>query len=326
MFRSTLLLAIVLAIFPTLAKSEEPMSVRVGLFITNIFDLDFSKSDLRAQFWIWFNHAEPELNIQDGVEVQNAKQAQQQAYQRQISDSGQVWDAMKYDVLVAQQWQIRHYPFDIQTLRIVIESAELDASALRFEADVDGTKLSDELVFAGWTVKDLRISSSIKTYATTYGDPTLVLTGSSDYARVVVEIDIQRDGLRLVLSNFVGFVLGIGLSGLALASVGLRRLSAAVPVGVRMDMSIGALFATVASAFVLQDALPFTTDFSLADSFQLTAFASTMLAIITILVAEVLRKARQDHRAIQVGRLALSAFFLMVGMLIWRIYAAMMGA
>lgn len=319
---SGLLLLLCLASLSQPARSDDPKSLTVGLFITNLFDLDFTKGDLRAQFWVWFNHKAPELELKEGVEIQNAKQTDQQAYQRQITESGLVWDAMKYDVLLAQHWKIRNYPFDLQTIRIVVESAELDARSLRFEPDVAGTKLSDELKLDGWNVKDVRIRSEVKTYATAYGDPALTEAGSSAYARVVVEIDIQREGLRLMLSNFIGFMLGIGLSGLALASVGTRWLSAAVPMGVRMDMSIGALFATVASAFVLQDALPFTTEFSLADRFQLTAFAATLLGILTILLAEVLRKARRAHHALILGRLALSGYVVAVLLLAWRVLGA----
>ena len=47
-----------------MARAEAPpQTVRVGVFITNLFDVDFARQDVEAQFWVWFNHDDLDFHM-----------------------------------------------------------------------------------------------------------------------------------------------------------------------------------------------------------------------------------------------------------------------
>jgi len=146
---------------PDAARSQEkPKDVKVGLFITNLFDLDFSARDVEATFWVWFNHADAEFDAQKGVEVVNARSANQLQYFRSDAEEATIWESAKYSAILNETWTLVHYPFDRQKIKIVIESTDRDARAVRFVPDLEQTDLSDDLSLAGWSIEGISATVS----------------------------------------------------------------------------------------------------------------------------------------------------------------------
>ena len=299
-----------------------PQKVRVGMFITNLFDVDFAKHDVEAQFWMWFNHADASFDPRTDVEIVNARTAEAlNNYRASIPGNG-FWEQVKYSAILDQNWNVSNYPFDRQKIRIVIESASADARKLEFVPDIEGTKLRRDLTLAGWKIEGMKIFSSRELYETAYGDPTMGSVGPSIYPRVTVEIDIKRNGWRLLLSTFIGFGLAIALAGIVLTSSAFRHTSDVIDIGAQLAIGTGALFSTVGSGYILQSGLPPTTDFSLADAFQLTAFTVTFLTMLMIFVVHVLRRRRMREAAIMTGRILFALYIVSVVLIVYRVWAA----
>lgn len=297
-------------------------TIRVGMFITNLFDVDFARQDVEAQFWVWFDHADAAFDPKKDVEIVNARSANVMGSYRTPVDNGQFWDQVKYSTVLDQNWNVANYPFDRQKIRIVLESTEADARKLQFEADVEGTKLRRDLSLAGWRIEDMRIFAANELYETSYGDPTMSSMGPSIYPRVTVEVDVKRNGWRLLLSTFIGFGLAIALAGIVLTSSAFRRLSDVIDIGAQLAIGTGALFSTIGSGYILQSGLPPTTEFSLADAFQLTAFAVTFLTMLLIFALHVLRKRRLREAAIMTGRIFFVLYLISVAVIIYRLWVA----
>lgn len=306
---------------PALAD-KPPERIKVGVFITNLFDVDFARQDVEAQFWIWFNHGDPAFDPRKDVEIVNARSADVLGSYRANVGDGKVWDQVKYSTVLDQNWNVANYPFDRQKIRILIESTEADARKIQFDADVEGTKLRRDLTLAGWRIENMKISAANELYETSYGDPTMSSMGPSIYPRVTVEVDVKRNGWRLLLSTFIGFGLAIALAGIVLTSSAFRRLSDVIDIGAQLAVGTGALFSTIGSGYILQSGLPPTTEFSLADAFQLTAFTVTFLTMLLIFALHVLRKRRLREAAIITGRVFFVLYLISVALIGYRLWVA----
>lgn len=322
------LLAIVTALVLVAAATgsaragEQPRVIKVGMFITNLFDIDFARQDVEAQFWVWFNHDDPAFDPAKDVEIVNAREVQALNTSRTDAGPKGLWDQVKYSAVLNEAWNVKNYPFDRQKIRIVLESTEADARALRFEPDVEGTKLRRDLSLAGWRIEGMRIFAASEFYETDYGDPTMSSAGPSIYPRVTVEIDVKRNGWRLLLSTFIGFGLAIALAGIVLTSSAFRHSSEVIDMSAQLAIATGALFSTIGSGYILQSGLPPTTEFSLADAFQLTAFTVTFLTMLMIFVVHLLRKRHMWKAALTTGRVLFALYMLSVVWIVYQVWAA----
>jgi hypothetical protein len=188
--------------------------------------------------------------------------------------------------------------------------------------DVEGTKLRRDLTLAGWNIEGVRIFASNEFYETAYGDPTMSSVGPSIYPRVTVEVDIKRNGWRLLLSTFIGFALAIALAGIVLTSSAFRHTADVIDIGAQLAIGTGALFSTIGAGYILQNGLPPTTEFSLADAFQLTAFTVTFLTMLMIFVVHVLRKRRLREAAIITARVLFAFYLVSVILIVYRVGVA----
>ena len=132
---------LVLAAQPARA-AEEPRTIRVGIFITNLFDINFARQDVEAQFWLWFNHTDPAFEPEKHIEIVNARSVKTLSMSRTDAGDKGLWDQVKYSTVLNETWHVANYPFDRQKIRIIIESTEDDARkalalALKTRFDVD---------------------------------------------------------------------------------------------------------------------------------------------------------------------------------------------
>lgn len=306
----------------TVRAEGAPRDVLVGIYVTNLFDIDFSKGDVDAQFWVWFDHSVAEFDTRNDIEIINARSTKQITHSRSDVNGRGFWDATKYSTTLKQQWSISNYPFDRQTIKIGLESTVQDSRELRFVPDLKGTKISEDLQLEGWTLEDLRLISSEVTYKTAYGDPTLSPDGPSRFPKVTVEIDIKRHGWRLLFNMFVGFVLAISLAGIVLTSLAFERLSSVIEMGPQLSLGTGALFSIIGAGYILQNGLPRTSEFSLADAFQLTSFFVTFMTMLSVFVVHVLKRHDKPKAALTYGRICFGVYLAILTMIAFRVGAA----
>lgn len=133
---------------------------------------------------------------------------------------------------------------------------------------------------------------------------------------------MKRNGWRLLLSTFIGFVLAIALSGIVLTSNAFRRLGDVIDMGAQLAVGTGGLFATIGAGYVLQSGLPPTTEFSLADAFQLAAYAVTFLTMLSIFTVHVLKNRRLPEAALLTGRALFTLYVFSVAMILYRVWTA----
>lgn len=274
-----------LLLFACSASAAEPGKVNVGILLTDVYAINFAEKHVTAQFWVWFVHSQPSFSTKSSIELPQARRFQLLNTVHE-ERRGVILDQVKYEATINQAWDIVHYPFDRQTIKLAVEAADAPTDKLRFVPDTVGSKVSPDLALAGWNIEGTQVVSHDQVYHTAYGDPALNPDGPTIYSRVTFEVQMKRNGWRLLLNDFIGFFFAIALAITTLILNARRSSIAKIILNVKITMGNGALFASVGAAYVLQSRLPMTTAFTLADAIQLTAFGITFISIVVTLVVE----------------------------------------
>ena len=311
-----LMMAILLlvSISNTTHAQEEPKNVKFGVYITNIYDINFAKNEYTVQFWSWFHHNDVEYKPNKSIEIMNAKSFSRQSANEEVVN-GVNWDTAKIKATINQEWDVRHFPFDTQRFSIVIEDVDLISGDLVLEADTKASKIDPNAIPSGWNLKKFEMVNSINTYKTAFGDPSASLTTKQDYSRMTINVDIARNGWRLFSTSFIGFFVATALLLVVFIITSIPRAVAEIPQQPRITLIVGALFSAVGSVYGLSAKLPYTTEFTLADSLQITTFAGVAFATIGSMASDVLRKNDRPILATRANQVMFALFiFLSFGL------------
>ncbi|BAI74700.1 hypothetical protein AZL_b00370 (plasmid) [Azospirillum sp. B510] len=262
-------------------KPAGPTEVKVGMYVTQLLDFDMSKRSFYASFWMWYLQDNPDYDPHATVEVVNAK-SDSVKFAALDTSKGIRWQQEKHNTVLAEDWEIAHFPFDRQKLVIAIEDGQSDTGRIRFVADSKNSRIDPAATVPGWTIEGFELTAQDVTYNTSYGDPTL--SEDSVYSRVVATITVKRQGVRLLCSLFVGF--GVAFL-LALLTFFLDFESMA---GSRIGLCAAAVFAAVGNKYALDGYLPPASTFTLADVIVSTTFVAILLAALAVVLMQLTHK------------------------------------
>lgn len=261
-----------------------PGQVKVGLYITQLYDLDIAKKSFNVAFWAWYLHTDSTYKPLETVELVNSKQSTTR-YASVTDVDGIHWSQAKYYATVAKDWDIRNYPFDRQALDIYLEDGNSDASTQALIADVSNSRINESVHIPGWTVEGFSIREQESIYNTSFGDPRLT-DGQSTYSRIVATITLKRNGLRILSSVFVGFFVAFFMSTLTYF-LDFKHMA-----GARISLCAGGIFASAGNKFAVDNILVPGGDFTLADGIEISTFVAILCAIAAVVA---LRPIAEDH-------------------------------
>jgi hypothetical protein len=258
-----LLIAYLIVFAPRNCRSQKagPDTCQVGAFISSIYSLDYIHESFDADLWLW-TLSDTSLSRQvDNLEFPNAKivSTSHLSYENKGSI---LWGSVRCKATILYDWSTSSFPFDKQLLHIYIEEAEENSSELVLAIDSGNTKLSDLITLDGWSVGTLKARPIIRTYKTTYGDPTL--KGTSSYSAIDLQIPLKRTGVGLFLKLFSGVYIAFAIAMLVFF---FKPIS-----DIRYTLAVGALFAAVANKYIIDSLLPPTIGFTLVDKIHIITF------------------------------------------------------
>ncbi|MEI8393458.1 MAG: hypothetical protein WCF85_01895 [Rhodospirillaceae bacterium] len=277
---------------PAPAEATEPSKVKVGMYITQLYDFDMAKRSFSVTFWGWFIHADQKYKPLENVEIVNAKSSTVKfsaVLPKETKEGTVYWDQAKYSAIIGQDWDIQKFPFDTQKLIINLEDGVNDTTSTVFVADSANTNIDSSVKIPGWSIESLEIKSSDTVYNTTFGDPTL--QGSSTYSKISAIITVKREGFRLLLSTFIGFFVAFALVSLT------YFIDTEWMAGSRVGLCGGAIFASVGNMYVINNYLPPVSIFTLADAIEASTFVTIIFAILTVVMVKALKDIKKPELA-----------------------------
>ena len=144
---------------PSAADSDTPVDtaqnqVKVGMFVTNLYDINFSNNEFKTEFWAWFLTDNPEYQPAQRTEIVNSKQFSIRNATTEKIDH-QYWHSIVFKGTVKQQWDVTAFPFDKQLLQIHLEDTIDIQEDLRFQLDSSSSIAEGLIPMDGFWIRSL---------------------------------------------------------------------------------------------------------------------------------------------------------------------------
>jgi hypothetical protein len=262
--------------------------VKFGMFITNLHDIDFAKNEFQVEFWSWFISNKSDYYPKERTEIVNSKEFSiRNSTKQDIEDY--TLHSQIFKGTIKQYWDIERFPFDTQKLMISLEDT---TDNVQFITD-DSSSIANDIIPDGWELKGFELSVSDTNYPTTFGDPRVDKNNNYKFSRATATITLKRNGIRIFITAFLGlFVATVLVIIVFLINTSSKGLSI-IPLQPRITLCVGSLFAAVGSIYSLTNKIPYTTNFTLSDSLQITTFIAIAFAIISSVLSDILLKSEK---------------------------------
>lgn len=256
------------------AQTTKPDTVKTGIYITSIHDIDFRQQEYTIDFWLWMKYKNADFDFSHNLEIPLAKSVEK-SFETIDTTGGEISMLMKLQCVMKDSWLITNFPFDKQTLRLSIENSQYDSKSLRFSKDTSGKHFDPRFTLQGWVIDSFRMAVGTKAYETTFGDESLV-TPHTEYSAFRIRISIDRDATGLFWKLFIGMYIAFLIAYVCF-------YIHADSIDSRFSLSVGALFAVIGNKYIVDASLPETVTFTLVDMLH----GITLLFILCIIAANV---------------------------------------
>lgn len=241
----------------TFAQKEIPDTVKTGIYVTSIHDIDFKQQEYTISFWLWLKYKNKDFDFLHNLEVPHAKSVAT-SFSTVDSSDDQVYLLMKMQCVMKDSWKINDFPFDRQNLRLSIENSQYDSKSLVFVPDTLGKHYDRFFTLIGWKIDSFQMSTGTRIYETTFGDPTLTVP-HTEYSAFKVKIVIDRSAMGLFWKMFLGMYVAFLIAYVCF-------YIHADGIDSRFGLSVGALFAVIGNKYIVDSALPESKTFTLVDT------------------------------------------------------------
>lgn len=279
-----MLLAVWLLPVAGLTQKKIPDTVKTGIYITSIHDIDFKQNEFTVNLWLWMRYKKREFDFVQNLEIPQAKSFNK-LYSTIDSSRGDYYLLMKLQCIMKDSWKIGNFPFDEQKLRLSFENSQYDASALVFAADTVGKRYDPRFTLRGWDIDSFIVNTGIKAYETDFGDRTLSKP-HMDYGNYRVSISIKRDASDLFWKMFLGMYVAFLISYICF-------YIHADNIDSRFGLSVGSLFAAIGNKYIIDSSLPESTQFTLVDALHgITLFFILLVVASSVVSLQLVKKNR----------------------------------
>jgi len=168
---------------------------------------------------------------------------------------------------------------------------------------VENSGLSAHAEVVGWSLKPGKAVVVTNTDHTNYGDLSLPSGRESNWSRFVFSIEVTRPGIGIFVKLFAGLFIA---TAIALQAIRIP----AQEIEARTGLLVGAMFAAVASEYLVAAGLPESNGVTMAEALHILSFAFIFIALAeSILVYKFAAQGREAVAA-RVDRLCFRAFAL----------------
>ncbi len=265
---SSILIMLFAASFLTIRAQEQrprPDTVKVGVYIVSIHDIDFKQKEYAISFWLWLKYKNKDFDFVKNLEVPQAKSVDK-SFSVLDTSGEEVSLQMKMQCVMKDNWKIENFPFDQQKLRLSIENSQYDSRSLVFKPDTVGQHFDPRFLLRGWVIDSCIVTNGTKSYETGFGDESLARP-HTEYSAFRVRLSIHRDAAGLFWKMFLGMYIAFLIAFICffIHTDGIDS---------RFGLSVGSLFAVIGNKYIIDSALPESSSFTLVDTLHgLTLFS-----------------------------------------------------
>jgi hypothetical protein len=271
----------------------EPQRYEMGLFITAVHDLDLQKKTAGVDLWLWSISKDKRRPV-DTTEFPNANEVRRES-SFAVSRKAGLWSSVKILGTFRQNWDLRNFPFDRQTIEVIVEEAEDDITALEYDVDTIESSYSQQIHLDGWIITGFSVQPARQRYQTTFGDPDLPSGSGSTYARMTATLNIERHQVATFFTFTSGLYAAVIIS---LISFFLTTENASL-MSARVSLVVAALFAAVLNMRSAQDVTGEVSGASLLDKIHILGLVFIAVATVLAVVSRLRVERGHDPAAVQ---------------------------
>lgn len=258
--------------FNSIAQVTKPDTVKTGIYITSIHDIDFKQKEYTVDFWVWFRYKNKDFDFANNLEIPLAK-SMTKSFSTIDTSGGGVYMLMKIQCVMKDSWKIDNFPFDKQRLRLSIENSQYDSRSLVFTVDTAGKHYDPRLTLTYWAIDSCTVATGKKNYETAFGDVSLP-SAHTVYSAYRVTLVLERNANGLFWKMFTGMYIAFLIAYVCF-------YIHADSIDSRFGLSVGSLFAVIGNKYIIDSALPESTAYTLVD----TLHGITLLFIFLVISA-----------------------------------------
>ncbi len=273
-----------------------PAEVAVGIYINQITAFSLKDNKFSVDFWIWFRWTHPDVKPYASFEIANGQIANKGEPEISVV-KGQNYAVLRVVADITNFWDVSRYPLDDHPVPIVIEDSESEDFKLKYVADGPSCGLDDDVRVPGWTMGKSTAIVEVSKKHSNYGDISLPSDNESRYSSFRFTINLERHGASYFLKLFFGLVVAALIGFLAF-------FIKPTDVDPRFGLGVGAIFAAVASEYIVSGALPDTNVIALADKLHIVAFGFIFISLVQSTWSLAMFENGQEERSKSFDRLA----------------------
>ena len=161
---------------------------------------------------------------------------------------------------------------DNHEITIEIEDADLEEEKLKYLPDSENCNISPDARVPGWDFSAGEAAVTNHGSNTNYGDIDLPSGHESNWSRYIYTVHMTRTGYGYFGKLFTGLFIAVGIS-----LVGL--LTSPEQMDSKFALSVGAMFAAVASEYLVTASLPDSNVLTMADKLHILSFLFIFLTL-----------------------------------------------
>ncbi len=296
---SFLLILLVLLVLPAAAESSPasmPVRVEVGMYVIDIAHLDLKESEFYADFYLWFKAPVTASWTPVNIEFMNGRIESATPFTHQIIGSHNLWN-QRVKGRFRGHFRLQSYPFDKQTLPIIIEDSESPVNEIVFVVDPDAAPKIDEWVDPEVHVPDWKMQTTLlkidkHLYKAEFGQKT---GNPVEYSRFTIKFQLKR----LFLPHVIKFILPlIIIAGMAYMVFFINASEFETQCGI----CVTALLSAVALHIAQADALPAVGYLVMSDKVFILFYVVIFSALVQTVVNNNFAKKRRFDMAIYLDK------------------------
>ncbi len=233
-------------------ETDGPSEVFVGAYINDVKEVDLTTNSFAVDMYVWLRWTDPDIDPSVSIDTMNPRDGwvvETSLYEEplQLSD-GSYYNVIRLLGSFSVKLPLEDYPFDQQTLTLILEDSELPITDLVYVPDpLSETMANPKLQIPGWQWDKPVTKVFNEPYPSTWGNTDAV--GDEAYSRVVIELPVHRPAVSSAIKMFFPLAL-------VLLTAVLTFFLKPSMVESKIGTAITALLTLVALQFTVMGSLP----------------------------------------------------------------------
>lgn len=209
--------ALILCLLANPLRAQE--EVHIGVYVNDLPQVDLATNSFTLDAFVWFRWRDPAYDPAKSMEFMNPFEgwdgkASAVFDKPQQLDDGSLYQSVRYEGRFSAPMPMTQYPFDRQTLHIVMEDSHANLDEQVYRPDAEPVVINPQLGLSDYRIGAARMVVTAQTYATRFGDTSL--SGPETYSRATVSIPLERPSVTYGFKVLFPILIILACAALAL--------------------------------------------------------------------------------------------------------------